>query len=312
MRVKSGALANWRRRPLFNGALSMTDPRTDCFDAQRARLLSIAYRMLGSRAEAEDVVQDAWLKWHAADIADMRQPAAWLTTVVTRLSIDRLRAARTERAARQNGWLPDPWIDMTVPSAEQHALDGAQLSYGLMLLLERLSPDERAAFLLREAFDCDYATISESIGKPAVHCRQLVHRAKTRLARAGAPVKPADAIHQRRVVEQLRAAIDAQDQQALLDVLDHAHVISDTPEPVFLSTQTEAVSMRMGADNAVALMSHGNVTALCVPCFDVRGELTMYVIAQARTLASVNRMVGRAAILRLLSPIFNRALQPTF
>lgn len=279
----------------------------DFFDAQRSRLLSLAYRMLGSRAEAEDVVQDAWLKWHGADIAVLRQPAAWLTTVVTRLSIDRLRVLQTERAARQDGWLPDPWIDAPVPSAEDSVLDGAQLSYGLMLLLERLSPDERAAFLLREAFEYDYATIGAAIGKPPVHCRQLVHRAKARLARIGAPPKPADPARQRRVVDQLRAAINAQDHAAVLDALNGARIIRDMPEPVLASAESEAEAVSIGADAAVALVTDGRITALWVPWFDARGRLTWHIVMRAAALASANRILGRAAILRLLAHISRRS-----
>jgi RNA polymerase sigma-70 factor (ECF subfamily) len=276
----------------------------DLFDAQRGRLLSLAYRMLGSRAEAEDVVQDAWLKWHGADIASLRQPAAWLTTIVTRLSIDRLRVLQTERAAWQSGWLPDPWVDALAPSAEDSVLNGAQLSYGLMLLLERLSPDERAAFLLREAFEYDYATIGAAIGKPPVHCRQLIHRAKARLARLGAPPTPTDPARQRRVVDQLRVAINAQDHAAVLEVLNGAQVVSDAAEPILASAEAEAeaVSM-MGADTAVALVADGNITALWVPWFDAQGQLTLHVVTRAAALASANRVFGRAAILRFLARI---------
>jgi len=273
----------------------------DLFDAQRGRLLSVAYRMLGSRAEAEDVVQDAWLKWHASDPASLRQPAAWLTTVVTRLSIDRLRLLRTERDARRSGWLPDPWIDPLAPSPEDAVLNGAQLSYGLMLLLERLSPDERAAFLLREAFECDYATIGAALGKPPVHCRQLIHRAKARLARSGAPPKPADPARQRRVVDRLRAAIDARDHAAVLEALNGARVVSDTPAPILASARAEAVSL--GAEAAVALVVDGDIAALWVPWFDARGRMTLHVVMRAAALASANRILGRAAILRFLSRI---------
>ncbi|MFP3247547.1 MAG: sigma factor, partial [Paraburkholderia sp.] len=141
----------------------MTEPAIDkssAFEAARARLVALAYRMLGSRAEAEDVVQDVWLKWHLADTREVRAPAAWLTTITTRLAIDRLRHLQLERSARAAGWMPEPWLDEVAPSAEELALRSAQMSYGLMLLLERLKPDERAAFVLHEAFDCDYAEIA--------------------------------------------------------------------------------------------------------------------------------------------------------
>ncbi|RKP55774.1 sigma-70 family RNA polymerase sigma factor [Pararobbsia silviterrae] len=303
---------------------------SDAFDRERGRLVSIAYRMLGSRAEAEDIVQDAWLKWQASDRAAFLQPVAWLTTVVTRLSIDRLRALRTEHAAREKGVLPEPWLDPVVPSAEDRVLDGAQLSYGLMLLLDRLSPDARAAFLLREGFDCDYETIGAALGKPADHCRQLIHRAKARLARAGAPLKPNDFDRQRTVVEHLRAAIDAQDATALLAVLDGARVVADAPEPIGVSavarilaanarvaaSGTETVSsiaharpafiaetVSFGVEAGVALVLHGEITALCVPWFDRDDALTLYVVSRPSSLARANRMLGHAAIARLIARI---------
>jgi RNA polymerase sigma factor (sigma-70 family) len=266
------------------------------FNAQRRRLVSLAYRMLGSRAEAEDVVQDAWLKWHASASGDLREPVAWLTTIVTRLSIDRLRALQTERAAQENGRLPDLWTDPVVPSVEKRVLDGAQLSYGLMLLLERLSPDERAAFLLREAFDCDYAAISATIGKQTDHCRQLIHRAKTRLARESALAKPVDVARQAPVVEQLRHAIAAQDEEALLEAL--AGGVS-----VAAVARAPAQALSLGEEAGVAMLVDGDITALYTPCVDAQGHAAVNVVTQPEQLAALNATCGRAAIFRLLRRI---------
>ena len=121
--------------------------KASSFEAARARLLALAYRMLGSRAEAEDVVQDVWLKWHLADTQAVQTPAAWLTTLATRTAIDRLRHVQRERASQAIGWLPEPWLDEAAPSAEEVAVRASEMSYGVMLLLERLKPDERAAFV---------------------------------------------------------------------------------------------------------------------------------------------------------------------
>lgn len=286
------------------------DPRADAlpdfFVHQRRRLLSIAYRMLGSHAEAEDVVQDAWLRWQAGATAALREPAAWLTTVVTRLSIDRLRALRTEREARRDGWLPEPWLEPVAPSVEDLVLDGAQLSYGLMLLLERLSPDERAAFLLREAFDCDYAAIGATLERSEAHCRQLVHRARGRLARAGQALQPADLARRRHEVERLRAAIVAQDQAAVLDALAGVRRVGDTSEPVHASARGEPVAL--GADAGFAWMVDGEVTALWVPCLDADGQPTLRVVTQAAALAAANRAVGRRAVAALLARLFRGAV----
>lgn len=152
------------------------------FEAVRARLTSIAYRMLGSRAEAEDIVQDAWLKWHAAAQDDLRTPLAWLTTVTTRLAIDRIRRLQSEQAARATEASMQPWADDLAPSAEDEALHASSVSEAVARLFDCLSPDERAAFVLHEAFDYDYTAISEVVGKTPAHCRQLAHRARRRLA----------------------------------------------------------------------------------------------------------------------------------
>jgi RNA polymerase sigma factor (sigma-70 family) len=149
------------------------------FAAARTRLLSIAYRMLASWAEAEDVVQEAYLKWHALDHSTLRTPVAWLTTVVTRLSIDRLRHLQLERRIGEHA--PQPSVDDFAPSAETLMLRTSELSRGLSLLLERLSPEERAALVLHEAFDCSYSEIGLVLSKTAQTCRQIVHRAKVRL-----------------------------------------------------------------------------------------------------------------------------------
>ncbi|MEA3084502.1 MAG: hypothetical protein QOC89_2199 [Paraburkholderia sp.] len=179
----------------------MTEQEIDkasSFEAVRGRLLALAYRMLGSRAEAEDVVQDVWLKWHLGEAQEVRTPAAWLTTLTTRVAIDRLRHVQRERASQATGWLPEPWLDEVAPSAEELALRAAEMSYGVMLLLERLKPDERAAFVLHEAFDCDYAEIAKILDRTPSSCRQIVHRAKARLQRAGALLeRPDPAAHAR-------------------------------------------------------------------------------------------------------------------
>jgi RNA polymerase sigma factor (sigma-70 family) len=203
-----------------SGRLNMNGvapPSDAAFEALRRKLTAHAQRMLGSRAEAEDVVQDAWLKWRGASAADVRSPDAWLTTVTTRLAIDRLRRLRIERASHVWGVLPQPWlVDASAPAADEHALHASDLSYGVTLLLERLKPDERAAFVLHEALDCDYAEIAKILARTPAHCRQIVHRAKERLRRAGAPSKAADPAGHARLVERLRAAIEAQDRTGLV------------------------------------------------------------------------------------------------
>lgn len=150
------------------------DERTAAFEAQRPRLRGLAYRMLGSVHEAEDVVQDAWVRWTRApdDVAD---PAAWLVRAATRLAIDRLRAAKAERAHYRGPWLPEPIVEPLTNDPVERAED---VSVAFLLALERLSPLERAVFLLHDVFDEDYAAIAETLGRTEPAVRQLASRAR--------------------------------------------------------------------------------------------------------------------------------------
>jgi len=153
----------------------------EIYAGHRDRLFGIAYRMLGSRADAEDVLQDAWLRWHEQDASELRSTEAWLTTMVTRLAIDRLRAAKAQRAAYFGPWLPEPLAEIEVATPESHAEFASDVSVAFMHLLERLGEEERAAFVLHDVFDCDYDDIAETLGKTPAACRQLVHRARERV-----------------------------------------------------------------------------------------------------------------------------------
>lgn len=153
----------------------------NAFAAERTRLLGIAYRMLGSRADAEDVLQDAWLRWSESNSNELRSPQAWLTTIVTRLSIDRLRSAKAQREVYVGPWLPEPLADIDTVTPESQAELASDLSIAFLNLLERLGHEERAAFVLHDAFDCDYDDIAAILGKSSSACRQLVHRARERV-----------------------------------------------------------------------------------------------------------------------------------
>ncbi|KIM00689.1 DNA-directed RNA polymerase specialized sigma subunit sigma24-like protein [Paramagnetospirillum magnetotacticum MS-1] len=187
------------------------------FLAQRPRLRLLAYRLLGSTADAEDVVQDAWLKWNL--VADsVEEPAAFLTTQVTRLAIDRLR--KDQRRARLGAqWLPDPWVEMVEPGE-------ADLSTGLLLLLERLTPDQRAVYVLREAMDLDFADIAATLGKSVATCRQIMSRARAALK--GEVRFDWDAAQTATLVRRFAAACDQRDYGALVSLLGtESRLISD-------------------------------------------------------------------------------------
>jgi RNA polymerase sigma-70 factor, ECF subfamily len=169
---------------------SSTDPNAaDPFETHRPLLFSIAYRMLGSVMEAEDIVQEAYLRYRAVAPETIRSPRAFLSTVVTRLCLNQLESARAQREAYIGVWLPEPVVtgdgtalDALVISPAQHAELHESLSLALLVLLEQLTPAERAVFLLREVFDYAYAEIAAILGKDEAACRQLFSRAKNHIA----------------------------------------------------------------------------------------------------------------------------------
>jgi RNA polymerase sigma-70 factor (ECF subfamily) len=152
---------------------------TDVFEAERKRLIRLAYRMLSSVSEAEDVVQDAWLRWSRVDTGEVGDARAYLVRIVTRLSLDRLRSARARRETYVGAWLPEPLVEEASVAAEDRADD---VSVAFLLALERLSPLERAVFLLHDVFDQDYAQISAILDRSEPACRQLAARARTHVA----------------------------------------------------------------------------------------------------------------------------------
>jgi RNA polymerase sigma-70 factor (ECF subfamily) len=163
-----------------NGWVTEWAPVAAAFEAVRSRLFGLAYRMLGSRADAEDIVQETYVRWHQARQDTVENAEAWLVTTATRLAIDRLRRLKTEREAYVGPWLPEPIVsERAMPD---HDLDlASDLSMAVMTLLEALAPDERAAFLLHDVFDVDYGEIARIVGKSDAACRQMIHRARERV-----------------------------------------------------------------------------------------------------------------------------------
>jgi RNA polymerase sigma-70 factor, ECF subfamily len=150
--------------------------------SHRPRLLRIAYRMLGTIADAEEVVQEAYLRLHTSAPRHVDNTEAWLTAVTTRLAIDRFRRLRRERIRYTGPWLPEPWIQSPPATPEIHGRKDLAALYGLLLLLERLTAPERAAFVLHDGFDVGYDDIARILRRSTAACRQLVHRARTRAA----------------------------------------------------------------------------------------------------------------------------------
>jgi RNA polymerase sigma-70 factor (ECF subfamily) len=188
--------------------------RGAAFEAHRGRLWGVAYRMLGSRADADDMVQEAYLRWHGAPTAEVRVPEAWLVTTTTRLCIDRLRQLRAEREAYVGPWLPEPLVE-EAPAADATTELASDLSVAFLALLERLAPEERAAFLLHDVFDSDYDEIAAALGKSETACRQIVSRARRRV-RDERPRVRVNAAARERLVESFMRAIELRDRDALL------------------------------------------------------------------------------------------------
>ena len=195
-------------------------------EALRRHGFAVAYRMLGSVADAEDVVQEALLRVSRAG-ADVREPLAWMTTVTTRLAIDHLRLARVRRETYVGPWLPDPIVDAAAPQPAERVELAESLSLAFLVLLEQLTPLERAAFLLREVFDYEYAEIGRILGRSEASCRQLVARARRRL-RDDHRRFDADVERQEALLDRFVAAAEDGDLDALEAMLaEDAVVISD-------------------------------------------------------------------------------------
>jgi RNA polymerase sigma-70 factor (ECF subfamily) len=178
------------------------DPALQIFEQERPRLLGLAYRMVGTLADAEDIVQEAWLRWQAADRVSVVRPQAWLTTATARLSLDRLRTLRRRREDYPGPWLPEPVV--LAPGPEDVAELSESLTLGFLTLLDRLGPVERGVFLLAEVFGFSYSEVSATIGKSEVACRQIASRARRRLREI--PGRSASAT-ERRVVDELVLAV---------------------------------------------------------------------------------------------------------
>ena len=188
---------------------------TDVFEAVRPRLFGIAYRMLGTRHEAEEIVQETWLRWQGTDRAAVREPAAFLATATTRLAINEAQSARARRETYIGPWLPEP-VD-TGADPLLGAVTGEALELGVLMLLEKLTPTERATYVLREAFDYSYADIAEALEFSEANARQLSSRARKKLD--GGRRAKADADAHRRLLDAIVAAAQAGDVKALEQML---------------------------------------------------------------------------------------------
>src|SRR5215211_2764829 len=201
--------------------------RVEVFDQNRPLLFSIAYRMMGSVMEAEDAVQEAYLRWQRASEDEVRSPSAYLSKVVTRLCIDRLRSARVRREQYVGPWLPEPVLGEQAQEIGEQADLEDSLSMAFLVLLESLTPVERAVFLLREVFDYEYAEIASLVDKSEANCRQISHRATQSVA-ARRPRFESSPQQEERLMEGFLQASLCGDMEALLELLsDDVTLYSD-------------------------------------------------------------------------------------
>jgi RNA polymerase sigma-70 factor (TIGR02957 family) len=199
------------------------DSATEGFVAHRNLLFTVAYEMLGSAADAEDVLQETWLRWADVDLDTVRDQRAYLVRITTRQALSRLRTLRRRRESYVGPWLPEPLL--TAPDVAEDAELADSVSMAMLLVLETLTPIERAVFVLREVFDLEYAEITEAVGKSPAAVRQIAHRARAHVAarRPRGVVSPAET---RGALTAFQRAVETGDLQRLLDIL--------APDVVFL------------------------------------------------------------------------------
>jgi RNA polymerase sigma-70 factor (TIGR02957 family) len=200
-----------------------TDPASEAFLAHRNLLFTVAYEMLGSAADAEDVLQETWLRWAGVDFGAVRDQRAYLVQITTRQALTRLRTLRRRKESYVGPWLPEPLL--TTPDVAEDIELADSVSMAMLLVLETLTPAERAVFVLREAFDLTYEEIADAVGKSPAAVRQIAHRARAHVAarRPHEVVSPAET---RRALEAFQRAVETGDLQSLLDQL--------APDVVFL------------------------------------------------------------------------------
>ena len=198
----------------------VTDPAvhaaTEMFVAHRDLLFTVAYEMLGSAADAEDVLQETWLRWVEVDAARVDDPRAYLVRITTRQSLNRLRAMKRRRESYVGQWLPEPLL--TSPDVAEDVELAESVSMALLVVLETLSPTERAVFVLREVFGAPYEEIAEAVGKSVAAVRQIAHRAR-RHVDARRPRRAASLYEARAASESLRRAVETRDLRGLFDML---------------------------------------------------------------------------------------------
>ncbi|WP_068005346.1 RNA polymerase sigma-70 factor [Nocardia pseudobrasiliensis] len=242
------------------------DSATEAFVAHRNLLFTVAYEMLGSAADAEDVLQESWLRWAGVDPDTVRDRRAYLVRIVTRQALDRLRALGRRRESYVGPWLPEPLL--TAPDVAEDVELAENVSLAMLLVLETLSPIERAVFVLREVFDLDYDEIADAVDKSAAAVRQLAYRARSHVA-ARRPRGVASATETRAALAAFQQAIETGELRNLLDIL--------APDVVFLGdgggVAKAALSPIVGAAKVARFLSGtlGNLAVVTREAVQING-----------------------------------------
>jgi RNA polymerase sigma-70 factor (TIGR02957 family) len=230
----------------------LTDAATEAFLAHRNLLFTVAYELLGSAADAEDVLQETWLRWAGVDLGTVRDQRAYLVRIATRQALKRLRTLARRRESYVGPWLPEPLL--IAPDVAEDVELADSVSMAMLLVLETLGPTERAVFVLREVFDVEYDDIAEAVDKSPAAVRQIAHRARAHVAarRPRGVVSPAQT---RDALEAFRRAVETGDPQRLLDVLapdvvllaDGGGVVRAAPAPIVGAGQVVEVLRRIAS-----------------------------------------------------------------
>jgi RNA polymerase sigma-70 factor (ECF subfamily) len=285
------------------------DPATEAFVAHRNLLFTVAYEMLGSAADAEDVLQETWLRWTGVDLATVENQRAYLVRITTRQALNRLRTLGRRKESYVGPWLPEPLL--TAPDVAEDVELAESVSMAMLLVLETLAPTERAVFVLREVFDLTYDEIAAAVDKNAAAVRQIAHRARAHVA-ARRPRGAVSANQTREALEAFQRAVDTGDLQRLVDILapdvvflgDGGGVVQAAPQPVVgarkvarllaagVATIGELGSLRMAQVNghpALTLWIDGRIDSVIAMRID-EGLITgFYAVRNPAKLSHVDR-----------------------
>ncbi|GAA2083646.1 RNA polymerase sigma-70 factor [Streptomyces albiaxialis] len=259
----------------MNARGTPADPATEAFVAHRNLLFTVAYEMLGSAADAEDVLQETWLRWAGVDLGTVRDPRAYLVRITTREALTRLRTLRRRKESYVGPWLPEPLL--TAPDVAEDVELAESVSMAMLLVLETLAPTERAVFVLREVFDLGYDEIAEAVGKSPAAVRQIAHRARVHVA-ARRPRGDVPAAGPRDALDAFREAVETGDMRRLFDVL--------APDVVLLTdgggVVRAALSPIVGAEPVTAVLARLAPAATLRP-LQVNGRPALLVEVAGRT-----------------------------